>query len=108
VAARKILAATWRAFVLLVLVGLGWSCWALGDAASGVASAPAFGAPLLALTTYALERLGAPLATAPTATLACALTGGLGYGLLAFHLRRQRRRLPQPDVVLEERTRLDA
>ena len=105
---RKILAATWRAFLLLLVVGLGWSCWALGDAASGLAAAPAFGAPLLALSTFALERIGAPLGTAASSTLACAVTGGLGYGLLAFHLRRHRRRLPDPDLVLEERTRLDA
>jgi hypothetical protein len=105
---RKILAATWRALLLLLVVGLGWACWALGDAASGVAAAPAFGAPLLALTTFAMERVGAPLGTTVTSTLACALTGGLGYGLLAFHLHRHRRRLADPDLVLEQRARLDA
>jgi hypothetical protein len=105
---RKILAATWRAFLLLFVVGLGWSCWALGDATSGVAAAPAFAAPLLALVAFILERLGAPLGSTATSTLACALTGGLGYGLLAFHLHRHRRRLVDPDLVLEERARLDA
>jgi hypothetical protein len=105
---RRILAATWRAFLLLFVVGLGWSCWALGDAASGVAAAPAFAAPLLAFVTFAIERLGAPLGTTATSTLACALTGGLGYGLLAFHLRRHRRRLLEPDLVLEQRAGLDA
>jgi hypothetical protein len=105
---RKILAATWRAFLLLFVLGLGWSCWALGDATSGVAAAPAFAAPLLALVAFVLERLGAPLGSTTTSTLACALTGGLGYGLLAFQLHRHRRRLVDPDLVLEERARLDA
>jgi hypothetical protein len=104
---RKILAATWRAFALLLVVGLGWSLWALGDVASGVAAAPAFAAPLLALTAFTLERLGAPLGSAGTSTLACALTGGLGYGLLAFHLYHHRRRLLEPDLVLEQRAALD-
>jgi hypothetical protein len=104
---RKILAATWRAFLLLAVVGLGWSCWALGDVASGVAASPAFAAPLLALSAFAFERLGAPLGSTWASTLACGVTGGLGYGLLAFHLYRHRRRLPDPDLVLEQRASLD-
>jgi hypothetical protein len=107
VAARKILAATWRTFALLVVVGLGWSLWALGDIPSSLAAAPAFGAPILALAAFVLERLGAPLGTAWTSTLACALAGGLGYGVLAFHRYRHGRRLDDPDLVLEQRAAFD-
>jgi hypothetical protein len=105
---RKILAATWRAFLLLLVLGLGWSWWALGDVASGVAAAPAFGAPILAVTAYILERLGAPLGTLGTSSLACALTGALGYALLVLGLAQQhRRRLREPDLVLEQEPVLD-
>ncbi len=99
---RKILAATWRTFLLLLVLGLGWSWWALGDVASGVAAAPAFAAPLLALTAFVLERLGLPLGTLGTSTLACAIAGGCGYGLLGLRLLRQRRRLLDPDLVFEQ------
>jgi hypothetical protein len=106
---RKILSATWRTFLLLVVLGLGWAWWALGDVASGVAAAPAFGAPILAVTAYALECLGAPLGTIGTSSLACALAGGLGYALLAGRLVGQRRRrLPQPDLVFEQEPPVDA
>jgi hypothetical protein len=105
---RKILEATWRTFLLLIVLGLGWSWWALGDVASGVAGSAAFGAPMLALTAFALERLGAPLGTIGTSTLACALAGGCGYALLAARLLRQRRRrLLDPDLVLEQGPVLD-
>ena len=105
---RKILEATWRTFLLLMVLGLGWSWWALGDVASGVAGAAAFGAPLLALSAFVLERLGAPLGTIGTSTLACALAGGSGYALLTARLIRQRRRgLLDPDVVLEQRPAVD-
>jgi hypothetical protein len=106
---RKILAATWRTFLLLLVLGLGWSWWTLGDVASGVAAAPAFAAPILAATAYLLTRLGAPLGTVGTSSLACALAGGLGYALLAGRLVRQRRRrLLQPDLVLEQQPVVDA
>jgi hypothetical protein len=106
---RKILAATWRTFLLLLVLGLGWSWWALGDVASGVAAAPAFAAPILAVTAYALERLGAPLGALGTSSLACALAGGLGYALLAGRLVGQRRRrLLQSDLVFEQEPALDA
>jgi hypothetical protein len=106
---RKILAATWRTFLLLLVLGLGWSWWALGDVASGVAAAAAFAAPILALTAYALERLGAPLGTLGTSTLGCALAGGLGYALLAARLLDQRRRrLADPGVVFEQQAEIDA
>jgi hypothetical protein len=107
VAARKILADTWRTFLLLMVLGLGWSLFALGDIASGVAAAPAFAAPLLALTAFALERLGAPLGAPGWSSLACALTGGLGYALLTWRLVEQRRHR-QSDLVLEEAAALDA
>jgi hypothetical protein len=106
---RKILAATWRTLLLLVVLGLGWSWWALGDLPSGVAAAPAFAAPILALVAYTLERLGAPLGTGTTSTLACALAGGLGYALLAGRLVQQRRRrLAQAGLVLEQQAEVDA
>ena len=105
---RKILEATWRTFLLLIVLGLGWAWWALGDVASGVAGSAAFGAPMLALTSFALERLGAPLGSIGTSTLACALAGGCGYALLAARLLGQRRRrLLDADVVLEERPVVD-
>ncbi len=105
---RKILEATWRTFLLLIVLGLGWAWWALGDVASGVAGSAAFGAPMLALTSFALERLGAPLGAIGTSTLACALAGGCGYALLAARLLGQRRRrLLDADVVLEERPIVD-
>jgi len=104
---RKILEATWRTFLLLIVLGLGWSWWALGDVASGVAGAAAFGAPMLALTAFMLERLGAPLGAIGTSTLACALAGGFGYALLAGRLIGQRRRLLDPDLVLEQGATLD-
>jgi hypothetical protein len=105
---RKILAATWRTFLLLLVLGLGWSWWALGDVASGVAAAPAFAAPILAVTAFVLERLGAPLGTLATSSVACALAGGLGYALLAGRLVLQRRRgLLEPDLVLEGQPVLD-
>ena len=107
VAPRKILASTWRTFLLLLVLGLGWSWFALGDVASGVAAAPAFAAPLLALAGFTLERLGAPLGSPGWSALACALTGGLGYALLAWRLLDQRRRLRQPDLVLEQTPALD-
>ena len=99
---RKILEATWRTLLLLIVLGLGWSWWALGDVASGVAGSAAFGAPMLALSAFVLERLGAPLGTLGTSTLACALAGGCGYALLATRLLRQRRRLLDPDLVFEQ------
>jgi len=105
---RKILEATWRTFLLLVVLGLGWSWWALGDVASGVAAAPAFAAPLLALSAFVLERLGLPLGTVGTSTLACALAGGCGYGLLSLRLVRQRRRrLFEADLVFEQQPTVD-
>ena len=108
VAPRKILEATWRTFLLLIVLGLGWSWWALGDVASGVAGSAAFGAPMLALTAFVLERLGAPLGTIGTSTLACALAGGCGYALLAARLIGQRRRgLLDADLVLEQRPVVD-
>jgi hypothetical protein len=107
VAPRKILAGTWRTFLLLLVLGLGWSWFALGDVASGVAAAPAFAAPILALTTYALERLGAPLAAPGWSVLACALSGGLGYALFVWRLLDQRRHR-QPGLVLEQAAALDA
>ncbi len=107
VAPRKILASTWRTFLLLLVLGLGWSWFALGDVASGVAAAPAFAAPLLALAAFTIERLGAPLGSPGWSALTCALTGGLGYALLAWRLLDQRRRLRQPGLVLEQATALD-
>jgi len=107
VAPRKILSGTWRTFLLLLILGLGWSWFALGDIASGVAAAPAFAAPLLALTAFGLERLGAPLASPGWSVLACALTGGLGYALLTRRLLEQRRHR-QPGLVLEQAAALDA
>ena len=108
VAPRKILEATWRTFLLLIVLGLGWSWWALGDVASGVAGSAAFGAPMLALTAFVLERLGAPLGTIGTSTVACALAGGCGYALLAARLVGQRRRgLLDADLVLEQRPVVD-
>jgi hypothetical protein len=107
VAARKILAGTWRTFLLLLVLGLGWSWFALGDVASGVAAAPAFAAPILALTAFALERLGAPLGSPGWSVLACALSGGLGYALLVGRLLEQRRHR-QPGLVLEQAAALDA
>ena len=105
---RKILEATWRTFLLLIVLGLGWAWWALGDVASGVAGSAAFGAPMLALTSFALERLGAPLGAIGTSTLACALAGGCGYALLAARLLGQRRRrLLDADVVLEKGSVVD-
>jgi hypothetical protein len=104
---RKILAGTWRTFLLLLVLGLGWSWFALGDVASGVAAAPAFAAPILALTAYALEQLGAPLGSAGWSVLACALSGGLGYALLAWRLVEQRRHR-DPGLVLEQAAALDA
>ena len=103
-----LIGATWRTFLLLLVIGLGWSWWALGDVATGAAAAPAFGAPLLALSSYALERLGAPLGTTATSTLACALAGGFGYALLSLRLLRRRRRgLLEGDLVLEEQPTVD-
>ncbi len=103
-----IVSASWRAFLLLLIVGLGWSWWALGDVASGVAAAPAFAAPILALVAFTLERAGAPLGALGTSTLACALAGGLGYGLLAWRLVDQRRGgLLHTDVVLEQQAAID-
>jgi len=107
VAARKILAGTWRTFLLLLVLGLGWSWFALGDVASGVAAAPAFAAPILALTAFALGRLGAPLGSPGWSGLACALSGGLGYALLVGRLLEQRRHR-QPGLVLEQTPALDA
>jgi hypothetical protein len=104
---RKILAGTWRTFLLLMVLGLGWAWFALGDLVSGVAAAPAFAAPLLALTAFALERLGAPLGSPGWSVLACALSGGLGYALLARRLLEQRRHR-QRDLVLEQAPALDA
>ena len=91
----------------MLILGLGWSWFALGDIASGVAAAPAFAAPLLALTAFGLERLGAPLASPGWSVLACALTGGLGYALLTRRLLEQRRHR-QPGLVLEQAAALDA
>ena len=107
VAPRKILASTWRTFLLLLVLGLGWSWFALGDVATGVAAAPAFAAPLLALAAFTIERLGALLGSPGWSALACALTGGLGYALLAWRLLDQRRRLRQPGLVLEQAAALD-
>jgi hypothetical protein len=104
---RKILAATWRTFLLLLVLGLGWSWFAIGDVASGVAAAPAFAAPILALTAFTLERLGAPLASPGWSVLACALSGGLGYALLTWRLLEQRRHR-EPGLVLEQAAALDA
>jgi hypothetical protein len=105
---RRILDATWRTFLLLLVLGLGWSWWALGDVASGVAAAPAFAAPLLALTAFVLERLGLPLGTVGTSTAACAIAGACGYALLGLRLVRQRRRrLFDPGLVFEQQTSVD-
>ncbi|MFL5790393.1 MAG: hypothetical protein ACJ76A_02715 [Actinomycetota bacterium] len=104
---RRILAGTWRTFLLLLVLGLGWSWFALGDVASGVAAAPAFAAPLLAFTAFVLERLGAPLGSPGWSVLACALSGGLGYALLTWRLLEQRRHR-QPGLVLEQAAALDA
>ena len=104
---RRILAATWRTFFLLLILGLGWSWFALGDLVSGVAAAPAFAAPVLALTAFVLERLGAPLGSPGWSVLACGLSGGFGYALLARRLLEQRRHR-EPGLVLEQTTALDA
>lgn len=107
VAPRKILAGTWRTFLLLLVLGLGWSWFALGDVVSGIAAAPAFAAPVLALVAFGLERLGAPLGASGWSVLACALSGGLGYALLVGRLLDQRRHR-HPGLVLEEPAALDA
>jgi len=107
VAPRKILAGTWRTFLLLLVLGLGWSWFALGDVVSGIAAAPAFAAPVLALVAYALERLGAPLGSSGWSVLACALSGGLGYALFVWRLLDQRRHR-EPGLVLEQPAALDA
>ena len=72
-----------------------------------MAAAPAFAAPILALTAFALERLGAPLGSPGWSVLACALSGGLGYALLVGRLLEQRRHR-QPGLVLEQAAALDA
>ena len=105
---EQLVGATWRTFLLLLVIGLGWAWWALGDVVTGVAAAPAFAAPLLALSAYALERLGAPLGTTATSTLACALAGGCGYALLSLRLLRRRRHgLLEGEVVLEQQAAVD-
>jgi hypothetical protein len=104
---RKILAGTWRTFFVLLVLGLGWSWFALGDLVSGVAAAPAFAAPVLALTAFVLERLGAPLGSPGWSVLACALSGGLGYALLVRRLLEQRRH-GEPGLVLQQTPALDA
>jgi len=107
VAPRKILSSTWRTFLLLLVLGLGWSWFTLGDVVSGVAAAPAFAAPILALTAFALERLGAPLGSPGWSALACAVSGGLGYALFVWRLLDQRRHR-EPCLVLEQAAALDA
>ncbi len=89
-----------RTFALLLLIGMGWSWWALGDLASSVAVAPAFGVATLTMAALAMERLGVTPGTASQATVACALAGGSGYCLLALRVVR-RRRLRRRVMVFE-------
>jgi hypothetical protein len=77
--------ATVATLVLLLVIGLGWSTWALGEGVNAVAAAPAFGAAMLVLVGIAAERLGVPLTGTWGPTAISAATGGGGYILfLAF------------------------
>ncbi|MDP9329981.1 MAG: hypothetical protein M3P11_04985 [Actinomycetota bacterium] len=77
--------ATIATVILLLVIGLGWSTWALGEGVSAVAAAPAFGAAMLVLVGIAAERLGVPLTGTWGPTAISAATGGGGYILfLAF------------------------
>jgi hypothetical protein len=90
-----------RTLALLMVIGLGWAWWALGDAASAAAIAPAFGVATLTAVAFAMERLGVPLGTGGQATVAAALAGGSGYCLLTLRVLRQRQHLRRRALVVE-------
>jgi hypothetical protein len=93
--------ATIRTFVLLLVIGLGWAWWTLGDVAAAAAIAPAFGVATLSLVALVTERLGLPLGTAGQATAAAALAGGSGYCLLTLRVLRDRRRRGRRPLVVQ-------
>jgi hypothetical protein len=103
--------ATIRTLLLFLLLGGGWAWWAFGDrardAAAALAVAPAFGSAILTLTSLGLERVGADLDRGGTASLACAVAGGLGYALLVGRLASKHRRRGTRELVLEEPAELD-
>jgi hypothetical protein len=100
-----------RTLLLFLLLGGGWAWWAFGDrardAAAALAVAPAFGSAILTLTSLGLERVGADLDRGGTASLACAVAGGLGYALLVGRLAGEHRRRGTRELVLEEPAELD-
>jgi hypothetical protein len=107
-----IASATFRTFVLFLVLGAGWAWWAFGerarDAAAALAVAPAFGSATLTLVALGLERVGADLQGRGTVAVACAVAGGVGYALLAVRLVGQHRRSGSSDLVLEQAPEHDA
>jgi len=107
-----IASATFRAFLLFVVVGGGWAWWAFGDrardAAAALAVAPAFGSATLTLVALGLERVGGDLHGRGTVAVACAMAGGIGYALLVVRVIGQHRRGGPGDLVLEQAPEHDA
>jgi hypothetical protein len=93
--------ATIRAFALLLVIGMGWAWWTLGDVVAAAATAPAFGVATLTLVALAMERFGVPLGTTGQATAAAALAGGSGYCLLTLRVVRDRRHRSRRRLVVE-------
>jgi len=75
-------------FLLLVLIGLGWSTAATGWGFGGVALAPAFGIAALVIGGIALERLGAPLTGAGPRVISAGVAV-CGYALSYWRRRRR-------------------
>jgi hypothetical protein len=91
-------------FVLMLLVGLGWSLWAFGETTGAVTMAPAFGAAILAIVGLAAELIGVPISGSWGPTLISAVAGGSGYLLLVFRPLSPRfvlERHPQEDPSAE-------
>ena len=82
-------------FVLMMLVGLGWSSWAFDDTTGAVAMAPALGAATLAIVGLACELIGIPISGAWGPTLISAVAGGSGYVLFVIE------RKPEEDASAE-------
>jgi hypothetical protein len=93
--------ATIRTFALLLVIGMGWAWWTLGDVAAAAAIAPAFGVATLTLVALGMERVGVTLGTAGQATAAAALAGGSGYCLLTLRLLRDRQRRRRHPLVVQ-------
>jgi hypothetical protein len=90
-----------RTFALLLVIGMGWAWWTMGDVAAAAAIAPAFGVATLTVVAFAMERLGVSLGTAGQATAAAALAGGSGYCLLTLRVLRDRRHVRGRPLVAE-------